>query len=94
MWKITFSCYNTTKVTGNYFDLNGNQIGSIPIPLIDTEEKRNIQSEICSLVDSMLDTKKKDVNINTHEEEKNINQLIYNLYGITDQTGIDLIEGK
>lgn len=42
----------------------------------------------------MLDTKKKDVNINTHEEEKNINQLIYNLYGITDQTGIDLIEGK
>ena len=86
--------YSTTKVTGNYFDLNGNQIGSIPIPLINSEEEKNIQSKICSLVDSILDAKKEDININTQKEEKTIDHLIYKLYGISDQTEIDLIEGK
>ena len=68
--------YKTTKVAGNYFDLNGNQIGSIPIPLA----KPSQQKEIISLVDTVLSKKKTNPQTDTSAEEKKIDKLVYELY--------------
>lgn len=81
--------YNTTKVSGNYFDLNGNQIGSIPIPTATKEQ----QKEIITLVDKILDAKKQDSSADTTEWEKQIDQKVYELYGLTSEE-IAIVEGK
>lgn len=70
--------YKTTKVAGNYFDLNGNQIGSIPIP----SAKPSQQKEIISLVDTILSKKKANPQTDTSAEEKKIDKLVYELYGL------------
>lgn len=81
--------YNTTKVSGNYFDLNGNQIGSIPIPTATKEQ----QKEIITLVDKILDAKKQDSSADTTEWEKQIDQKVYELYGLTPEE-IAIVEGR
>ena len=81
--------YNTTKVSGNYFDLNGNQIGSIPIPTATKEQ----QKEIITLVDKILAAKKADSSTDTTEWEKQIDQKVYELYGLTEDE-IAIVEGR
>lgn len=81
--------YNTTKVSGNYFDLNGNQIGSIPIPTATKEQ----QKEIITIVDKILAAKKQDSSADTTEWEKQIDQKVYELYGLTSEE-IAIVEGK
>lgn len=81
--------YNTTKVSGNYFDLNGNQIGSIPIPTATKEQ----QQEIITLVDKILAAKKQDSSADTTEWEKLIDQKVYELYGLTEDE-IAIVEGN
>lgn len=81
--------YNTTKVSGNYFDLNGNQIGSIPIPTATKEQ----QKEIITLVDKILAAKKQDSSADTTEWEKQIDQKVYELYDLTSEE-IAIVEGK
>lgn len=81
--------YNTTKVSGNYFDLNGNQIGSIPIPTATKEQ----QQEIITLVDKILAAKKQDSSADTTEWEKQIDQKVYELYGLTEDE-IAIVEGR
>lgn len=46
--------YGTTKVSGGYFDLNGIQIKSIPIPMATTEQ----QTQIADIVEQILQIKK------------------------------------
>ena len=81
--------YNTTKVSGNYFDLNGNQIGSIPIPTATKEQ----QKEIITIVDKILAAKKQDSSADTTEWEKQIDQKVYELYRLTPEE-IAIVEGK
>lgn len=81
--------YKTTKVQDNYFDLNGNQIGSIPIPDATAEQ----QKPIIELVDKILQAKKADAGADTSAEEAEIDRLVYALYGLTAEE-IEAIEGK
>ena len=64
--------YSSTKVSGNYFDLNGNQIKSIPLP-----NSTNIRHSIISLVEKVLETGGNQI------VENEIDLLVYQLYGLT-----------
>lgn len=64
--------YSSTKVSGNYFDLNGNQIKSIPLP-----KSTSIRQSIISLVEKVLETGGNKI------VENEIDFLVYQLYGLT-----------
>ena len=81
--------YSTTKVSGNYFDLNGNQIKSIPILDVSITQ----QQPIITLVNQILEAKQANPHANTSDLEREIDQLVYELYGLT-QEEIDIIEGN
>ena len=72
------SNYKTTKVSGNFFDLNGNQIGSIRIPSI-----QNKSDYISSLVNKILLAKKENQQTDTSKWEKEIDEWVYALYGLS-----------
>ena len=72
------SNYKTSKVSGNFFDLNGNQIGSIRIPSI-----QNKSNYISSLVKNILLAKKENQQTDTSKWEKEIDHRVYALYGLT-----------
>lgn len=71
--------YSTTKVSGNYFDLNGNQIKSIPIPKSTISE----ESKISARVENILTLKKNDNLTDTTDLENQIDILVYKLYNLT-----------
>ena len=79
--------YSSTKVSGNYFDLNGNQIASIPIPRASEKD----QQIITKLVSEILNTKENNHLTDTIQIEQHINEIIYKLYDLTDDE-IKLIE--
>ena len=64
--------YSSTKVSGNYFDLNGNQIKSIPLPSCE-----KYKDTIVVLVEQVL----KKGGDNALEQQ--IDFLVYHLYGLT-----------
>ena len=64
--------YSSTKVSGNYFDLNGNQIKSIPLPY-----NEKYKTSIISLVNQVLEKGGDKV------LEQEIDRLVYQLYGLT-----------
>jgi len=63
------------------------QVKELPIPKAD----KNKQQQISELIDEILFSKKSDTN--TSELEAQIDQLVYELYGLT-QEEIDIIEGN
>ena len=73
--------YATTKVSGGYFDLNGTQIKSIPIPKATNEQ----QKQIAEVVDQILMEKKNNTNADTSDLEYQIDKLVYELYGLTEE---------
>lgn len=73
--------YGTTKVSGGYFDLNGTQIKSIPIPKATNEQ----QKQIAEVVDQILMGKKNNTNADTSDLEHQIDKLVYELYGLTEE---------
>jgi len=81
--------YGTTKVSGGYFDLNGTQIKSIPVPNATTKQ----QNEISSLVETILKMKKQDISADTSALEREIDRLVYGLYGLTEEE-VKVVEGK
>jgi len=73
--------YGTTKVSGGYFDLNGTQIKSIPIPKATFEQ----QKQVAKMVDAILNKKKNNGNDDTSDMEQEIDRLVYKLYNLTDE---------
>ena len=73
--------YETTKVSGGYFDLNGNQIESMPIPNATTEQ----QEYIASRVDAILSAKKADPSADTSALEAEIDEKVFDLYDLTPE---------
>ena len=73
--------YGTTKVSGGYFDLNGTQIKSIPIPSATLDK----QNDIARIVDEILLRKNQNTNANTTSLEKEIDQQVYALYNLTPE---------
>lgn len=70
--------YESTKVRGGYFDLNGNQIKSIPIPHVSKE----LQDRIAELVDKVIIGKADDYTLIITEDSV-IDLLVYHLYDLT-----------
>lgn len=81
--------YSTTKVSGGYFDLNGTQIKSIPIP----RATKLQQEQIANIVVEILQTKKNNNNDDTSKLEKGIDNLVYQLYNLTPEE-ISIIENS
>jgi hypothetical protein len=64
-------------------------IENIPIP----EVSQSLQAPIVLRVDKILAAKKKDSNADTSALESEIDQLVYKLYGLTDDE-IAIVEGR
>ena len=81
--------YATTKVAGGYFDLNGNQIKSIKLPKCSIESEKTVSG----IVEKVLTAKKIDPDSDTSALEAQIDQLVYKLYGLTEEE-IAIVEGR
>ena len=78
--------FSSTKVRGGYFDLRGTQIVKIPIII----GYKNISNELEEKVKKILELKKSK--IDTTDLENQINQLVYQLYELTEEE-IKIVEG-
>lgn len=83
-WLISKYC---TQIQNGY-QLIWKYFGEIPIALKDGD----LSNKISSLVDSILATKKKDPSADTSKQEAEIDKLVYELYGLTDEE-IAIVEG-
>ena len=77
--------YNSTKIRGNYFDLRGNQIENIPIKTISKTQ----QKPFIKLAENILENKTK--NKETLNLENEIDNLVYQIYELTDEE-IEIVE--
>ncbi len=66
-----------------------NQLAQIPIPQPSNEQQR----QIIKLVDRILAAKKRDPGADTTALERELDELVYALYGLTDDE-IKLVEGR
>lgn len=57
------------------------QLVEIPIPYINKEK----QKEIITIIDKIINYKKKNISYDTSALEHEIDQLVYQLYGLTEK---------
>ncbi len=79
--------YNSLKMAGGYLNISQREIGNIPIP------KSRKNSKIEDLVDKILVEKKSDSLADTSSFESQIDEIVYNLYGLTEDEK-NIIRGK
>ena len=72
---------------GGAYTLKAATIEALPIPKV----SQGKQKAIISLVDKILDAKSLDANIDVTSEEQEIDNLVYELYGLTPDE-IEIIE--
>ncbi|MCF8305762.1 MAG: Eco57I restriction-modification methylase domain-containing protein [Ignavibacteriales bacterium] len=77
--------YGSTKIGGGYIDLKGNQIENLPIPKISKHEQQSISLIVKEII--------KKPNANSSKLEKQIDDLVYKLYDLTEEE-IKIIEGN
>ncbi len=58
-----------------------------------TSSNRPLVNKIETLVDKILAAKKKDPNADTSALEREIDKMVYELYGLTDEE-IEIVEGR
>ncbi len=85
-WLISKYC---TQIQNGY-QLIWEYLGKIPIP---SGSQRELCEQITSLVDRILAAKKTDPTADTSALEAEIDQLVYKLYGLTDEE-IAVVEGR
>lgn len=81
--------FDGLRMAGGYLPYSAPYLSCMVIPTA-TEEQ---QQEIIVLVDKILAAKKQDSSANTKEWEKQIDQKVYKLYGLTTEE-IAIVEGK
>ena len=87
---LEFRYKSIGKQTGSgVFEYFENGVGKLPIPYVTKEQ----QQPIIALVDQILAAKKADPNADTSASESEIDQLVYKLYGLTDDE-IAIVEGR
>ena len=89
---IMNSCYASvllTNLRGGDFNIYPEHIRNIPIPSATPEQ----QKPIIDLVDKILDAKKADATADTSELERKVDDLVYELYGLTEDE-IAVVEGR
>ncbi len=93
--KVLLAILNSTaanyifKATSTNTNVTSKEISKIPIPSMNEDEKEKL-SEI---VDRILSAKKLDPLADTTAEEREIDRLVYELYGLTEEE-IKIVEGK
>ena len=80
------------KATSTSSNVNGYEVDALPLPQL-SEENAELQLQIILLVDKILAAKKTDSNADTSAMEAEIDRLVYDLYGLTDEE-IKVVEGK
>lgn len=78
-----------TNLRGGDYHIYPEHIRNIPIPTATPEQ----QKPIIDLVDQILTAKKADATSDTSELEQKIDELVYKLYGLTEEE-ISIVEGK
>ena len=66
-------------MSGGYFDLNGDQIESLPVILPDYSSTLTIEKNVMSI----LANKKDNPDADTSSLEEEIDNFVYHLYGLT-----------
>ena len=84
-WFLERECRLLGKTTIQY---SKQWMENIPIPTASKED----QQKIIDLVDSILEAKKKDPSANTSEQEKEINDIVYDLYDLLPEE-IAIVKG-
>ena len=69
-------------------NVNGYEIDNLPIVLADKQH----QTCLASLVDEILDAKYTNPDADVSKLEKEVDQIVYSLYGVTDEE-IKIVEG-
>ena len=82
-WLISKYC---TAIQNGY-QLIWKYFGQIPIPIV-----QNQKGDIVKIVDQVIDSKKQNPKIDTSALEAEIDRLVYQLYGLTDEE-IRIVEG-
>jgi len=72
------------KATSTSSNVNGYEVNNLPFPIID-EENGKLISEIENISKQILESKSNDLNSDVVDMENQVNSLVYQLYGITDQ---------
>jgi adenine-specific DNA-methyltransferase len=81
--------YHKGKMKGETLELYQKPLSEIPIKRISSTE----QDPFIKLVDQILSAKQKDPNTDTSNLEKQIDEMIYKLYGLTPEE-IAIVEGQ
>lgn len=76
-----------TNLRGGDYHIYPEHIRNIPIPTVNKEE----QLPIIELVNSILAAKRENPTADTIEQEREIDKIVYQLYGLTDDE-IKIIE--
>ena len=80
--------YETTHMAGGYLRFDIPYLENLPIPNITFDQ----QQPIINLVNQILSAKKENPQANTSALEQEIDTLVYELYGLTEEE-IEIIEG-
>ena len=89
---VAFWLKHKGKMQGVNYQVDKEPLLAVPLPKPDTLDK-NIEMNVINLVDKILTTKKQNPETDTSALEAEIDQLVYQLYGLTEQE-IAIIEGK
>ncbi len=76
------------KIFSTNSNVNGYEVDNLPVPQISSEK----QKPFITLVDQIFDVKKLDPKIDTSDLEKQLDKLVYELYGLTEEE-IKVVEG-
>lgn len=75
------------KLRGDYFEPSYVYMKDFPVPVRKNSNYKNLES----IVDQILNTKQNDPEANTSKLEAEIDQIVYELYGLTEE-GIGIVE--
>ena len=78
-----FRCFSTNS------NVNGYEVEDFPMPKATEQQKQ----AIISLVDKILNAKRSDPSTDTSASEREIDGLVYELYGLTEEE-VKVVEGK
>ena len=78
--KAWFQIYGKHRGAG--VDIGVKKLRSFPLPDSFVDD----QAELSGRADRILDMKQRDRNANVHEVEKEIDELVYKLYDLTDES--------
>ncbi len=84
-----YACVLLTNISGGDYHIYPEHIRNIPIPSATPSQ----QQPIIALVDKILAAKKLDINADTSDLESQIDELVYTLYGLTEEEK-NIIRGK